>query len=148
MHSEGVKVAFNVVMAISRQPTEFLSVSPNITAAALVRDVTGGLQQKIFFTVRAERKHNDVFGRIEISVPRARLNTPEGRTTERKSQALRAYQRRTLAADALIAASYLAGTNTRRVRRALAALFGGREQRQSPARGERHVASVTLRCVS
>ena len=42
-----------------------------------------------------------------------------------KSQALRAYQRRTLAVDALIAGSYLAGTNTRRVRRALAALFGG-----------------------
>ena len=36
-----------------------------------------------------------------------------------------AYQRRTLAADALIASCYLAGTNTRRVRRALPALFGG-----------------------
>jgi len=35
------------------------------------------------------------------------------------------YQRRTLVADALIAGSYLAGTNTRRVRRALASLFGG-----------------------
>ena len=42
-----------------------------------------------------------------------------------KSQALRAYQRRTLAADALIASTYLASTNTRRVRHALAALFGG-----------------------
>jgi hypothetical protein len=41
------------------------------------------------------------------------------------SQVLRAYQRRTLAADALIASTYLAGTNTRRVRRALKALFGG-----------------------
>ena len=40
-------------------------------------------------------------------------------------KAPRAYQRRTLAADALIASTYLAGTNTRRVRRALAALFGG-----------------------
>ncbi len=57
---------------------------------------------------------------IEIAVPRARLTTSEGKTTEWKSQALRAYQRRTLAADALIAGSYLAGTNTRRVRRAMA----------------------------
>src|SRR5881396_783832 len=65
------------------------------------------------------------FGRVEIEVPRARLNTPDDKTTEWKSQALRAYQRRTLAADALIASTYLAGTNTRRVRRALAALFGG-----------------------
>ena len=60
-----------------------------------------------------------------VEVPRARLNTADGKTTEWKSKALRAYQRRTLVADALIAGSYLAGTNTRRVRRALAALFGG-----------------------
>jgi transposase-like protein len=65
------------------------------------------------------------FGRVEIEVPRARLSSPDGKTTEWKSQTLRAYQRRTLVADALIAGSYLAGTNTRRVRRALAALFGG-----------------------
>ena len=38
---------------------------------------------------------------------------------------LPAYRRRTKQADALIAGAYLAGTNTRRVRRALAALFGG-----------------------
>jgi transposase-like protein len=65
------------------------------------------------------------FGKTEITVPRARLNTPDGRTTEWRSEALRAYQRRTVAADALIAGAYLAGTNTRRVRRALAGLFGG-----------------------
>jgi putative transposase len=65
------------------------------------------------------------FGKTEIAVPRARLNGSDGKTTEWKSQALRAYQRRTLAADALIASTYLSGTNTRRVRRALKALFGG-----------------------
>jgi putative transposase len=65
------------------------------------------------------------FGKVEIAMPRARLNTPDGKTTEWKSRTLRAYQRSTLAADALIASTYLAGTNTRRVRRALAALFGG-----------------------
>jgi transposase-like protein len=65
------------------------------------------------------------FGQLKVAVPRARLNTADGKTTEWKSQALRAYQRRTLAADALIASCYLAGTNTRRVRRALGALFRG-----------------------
>jgi transposase-like protein len=64
------------------------------------------------------------FGRVEIAVPRARLSTA-GKTTEWNSKALQAYQRRTLVAEALIASSYLAGTNTRRVSRALAALFGG-----------------------
>src|SRR6266700_6539470 len=65
------------------------------------------------------------FGRVEIAVPRARLDTTEGKTTEWKSTALRAYQRRTKQADSLIAGAYLAGTNTRRVRRALTAVFGG-----------------------
>ena len=63
------------------------------------------------------------FGKTEITVPRARLQTRDGNTTEWHSQVLRSYQRRTLTADALIASAYLAGTNTRRVRRALAALF-------------------------
>ncbi len=65
------------------------------------------------------------FGKTEITVPRARIEAGDGTTSEWKSKALRAYQRRTKAADALIASTYLAGTNTRRVRRALAALFGG-----------------------
>jgi putative transposase len=63
------------------------------------------------------------FGKTEITVPRARLETSHGKTTEWHSKALRTYQRRTLTADALIASAYLAGTNTRRVRRALSALF-------------------------
>jgi putative transposase len=81
------------------------------------------------------------FGPIEIAVPRARLTKPEGGTAEWKSQALRAYQRRTLAADALIASSYLAGTNTRRVRRALAALFGGTVGKDTVSRTWRKVKS-------
>src|SRR5260221_3335322 len=87
------------------------------------------------------RSLTGTFGPIEIAVPRARLTTSEGKTTEWKSQALRAYQRRTLAADALIASSYLAGTNTRRVRRALAALFGGTVGQDTVSRTWRKVKS-------
>src|SRR6188472_1182925 len=85
------------------------------------------------------RSLTGTFGPVEIAVPRARLNTPEGRTSEWKSQALRAYQRRTLAADALIASTYLSGTNTRRVRRALAALFGGAVGKDTVSRTWRKV---------
>ena len=85
------------------------------------------------------RSLTGTFGAVEIAVPRARLNTPEGRTTEWRSQALRTYQRRTLAADALIASTYLAGTNTRRVRRALAALFGGAVGKDTVSRTWRKV---------
>jgi putative transposase len=86
------------------------------------------------------RSLTGTFGRIEIAVPRARLNTAEGKT-EWKSQALRAYQRRTLAADALIAGCYLAGTNTRRVRRALGALFEGAVGKDTVSRVWRKVKS-------
>src|SRR5215211_4169015 len=79
------------------------------------------------------------FGRTEITVPRARLDTPDGKTTEWHSKTLRAYQRRTLAADALIAGAYLAGTNTRRVRRALMALFGGAVSKDTVSRTWRKV---------
>jgi transposase-like protein len=87
------------------------------------------------------RSLTGTFGPIEIAVPRARLDTTEGGTREWKSQALRAYQRRTLAADALIASTYLAGTNTRRVRRALAALFGGAVGKDTVSRTWRKVKS-------
>jgi hypothetical protein len=55
------------------------------------------------------------FGRTEISVQRARLMGAGGKTNEWKSASLRAYQRRTRTADALIAGAYLSGTNTRRI---------------------------------
>jgi putative transposase len=79
------------------------------------------------------------FGKTEITVPRARLNTSDGKTTEWKSQSLRAYQRRTRAADALIAGAYLSGTNTRRVRRALVALFRGAVSKDTVSRVWRKV---------
>ena len=87
------------------------------------------------------RSLTGTFGPVEIAVPRARMTTSEGRTTEWKSQALRAYQRRTLTADALIASTYLAGTNTRRVRRALAVLFGGTVGKDTVSRTWRKVKS-------
>ena len=90
---------------------------------------------------RRSRTLLGTFGQVEIAVPRARLNTADGKTTEWKSQVLRAYQRRTMAADALIAGCYLSGTNTRRVRRALRALFGGAVGKDTVSRVWRKVRS-------
>jgi transposase-like protein len=81
------------------------------------------------------------FGKVKIAVPRARLDTLEGKTAEWKSRTLRAYQRRTLAADTLIASCYLAGTNTRRVRRALSTLFAGAVGKDTVSRVWRKVKS-------
>ena len=72
-----------------------------------------------------ERTLMGTFGAVTVCVPRARLATPEGGTKEWRNASIPAYQRLTRRAEALIAGAYLSGTNTRRVRRALAALFGG-----------------------
>jgi putative transposase len=72
-----------------------------------------------------ERRLTGSFGPVAISVPRARLRAEDGTTREWRSAALPRYARMTRQVEALIAGAYLAGTNTRRVRRALAALFRG-----------------------
>src|SRR3954452_16649854 len=88
---------------------------------------------------RRTRTLTGTFGVTEVTVPRARLAAGDGRTVEWRSKALRAYQRRTKAADALIAGCYLAGTNTRRVRRALMALFNGAVGKDTVSRTWRKV---------
>ena len=74
---------------------------------------------------RREREVTGTFGKVTIAVPRARLESEDGTTTEWKNKTLPAYRRRTKEVEALIAGIYLSGTNTRRVGRALASLFRG-----------------------
>src|SRR5690242_18085424 len=61
------------------------------------------------------------FGPVEIVVPRARLSAADGTSREWQSAVLPRYARMTRQVEALIASAYLAGTNTRRVKRALQA---------------------------
>jgi putative transposase len=72
-----------------------------------------------------ERQLLGSFGPVEISVPRARMARADGGTREWNSPSLPRYARMTRQVEALIAGTYLAGTNTRRVKRALSALFDG-----------------------
>ncbi|WP_299657390.1 transposase, partial [uncultured Jannaschia sp.] len=72
-----------------------------------------------------DRQLTGTFGTQTVSVPRARIEDEEGKVTEWRSKALPRYQRLTKKAEALIASVYLAGTNTRRVKRALYGLFQG-----------------------
>ncbi len=71
-----------------------------------------------------ERQLLGSFGPVQVGVPRARM-AGEGGTREWRSSALPRYARMTRQVEALIAGTYLAGANTRRVKRALAALFRG-----------------------
>jgi transposase-like protein len=79
------------------------------------------------------------FGAVTVAVPRARLNTADGCTTEWVNKTLPAYRRRTREVDALIAGAYLAGTNTRRVGRALTAVFRGAISRSTVSRVWRQI---------
>jgi putative transposase len=70
-----------------------------------------------------ERTLTTSLGPTTIAMPRARLQQPDGATTEWQSQAVRRYQRRTELVDEAVLGVYLSGTNTRRIKGALAPLL-------------------------
>ncbi|MDR9395773.1 MAG: IS256 family transposase [Roseovarius sp.] len=72
-----------------------------------------------------DREIVGTFGPETVRVPRARIAGSDGQRREWRSRALPRYRRLTRKAEALIARAYLAGTNTRRVKRALSTLFAG-----------------------
>lgn len=63
-------------------------------------------------------------GLATITVPRARVKRPDGSTHEFRSELLPRYRRRTREIDEAILGVYLAGANTRRIKKALSPLFG------------------------
>jgi transposase-like protein len=70
------------------------------------------------------RKVTTEVGPVEIEIPRGRLFQPDGKSTEFQSGVVAKYQRRTRKVDEAILGTYLAGGNTRRIRKALAPLLG------------------------
>ncbi len=69
-------------------------------------------------------------GPLELSVPRGRV-FGDGGTEEFSSKVLPRYQRRTKRVDEAILSAYLAGANTRRVRKALEPLLGSQHLSKS-----------------
>ena len=104
-----------------------------------IRYGRGGERAKGYRHGHRERQLVGTFGTETVSVPRARIEGEDGRTTEWRSKALPRYQRLTKKAEALIAAVYLAGTNTRRVKRALFGLFQGAVSKDVVSRAWRKV---------
>ena len=64
-------------------------------------------------------------GPTTFAMPRARVVTPEGGTMEWRSELVPRYQRRSEQVDEAILGVYLSGTNTRRIKGALAPLLRG-----------------------
>ena len=90
---------------------------------------------------RRPRRLVTTFGPLELTVPRARLRDAAGER-EWRSELLPAYRRLSRRAEALVAQAYLAGVNTRRVRRALAGLFAGRVGKDAVSRAWRRARSA------
>ena len=72
-----------------------------------------------------ERTLTTSLGPTTFEVPRARLVTAAGTTTEWRSRTVARYQQRTARVDEALLGVYLAGTNTRRLKGALAPLLRG-----------------------
>jgi len=79
------------------------------------------------------------FGRMEIAVPRARLDTAEGKTNGMEEQGAAGLPAAHQAGRFADCRRLSAGTNTRRVRRALAAMFGGTVSKDTVSRVWRKV---------
>ena len=84
-----------------------------------------------------DRRLDTTFGPLVLAVPRARLADDDAGEREWRSKLLPAYQRLSRRAELLIAQVYLAGVNTRRVRRALQTLFAGRIGKDAVSRAWR-----------
>lgn len=72
-----------------------------------------------------ERTLTTSLGPTTFAMPRARVRTPEGGTAEWRSELVPRYQRRSERVDEAILGVYLSGTNTRRIKGALAPLLRG-----------------------
>jgi putative transposase len=72
-----------------------------------------------------ERTLTTSLGPTTVAMPRARVRTAEGATTEWRSELVPRYQRRSERVDEAILGVYLSGTNTRRIKGALAPLLRG-----------------------
>ena len=81
-----------------------------------------------------ERTLTTSLGPATIPMPRARIQAADGTTAEWRSAPVTRYQRRTVRVDEMILGVYLAGTNTRRIKGALACCGMG-PSRKMPYRG-------------
>lgn len=72
-----------------------------------------------------ERTLTTSLGPTTFAMPRARVRTAEGATAEWRSELVPRYQRRSERVDEAILGVYLSGTNTRRIKGALAPLLRG-----------------------
>ena len=81
-------------------------------------------QRRGYGNVKQLRRSTTSTGVRDIRIPRGRIDNGDGTTSEFRSQLLPRYARRTREVDEAILGVYLAGGNSRRIRKALAPVLG------------------------
>ena len=137
-NEEGYDPIEDRLRAMVRQTIEAMFEEELAQALGRARYARGG-KGKGYRNGHRERELVGTFGTETVRVPRARIEGEDGRAREWRSKALPRYRRLTKKAEALIASVYLSGTNTRRVKRALFALFKGAVSKDVVSRAWRKV---------
>jgi transposase-like protein len=78
-----------------------------------------------------QRTITTAYGARELEIPRGRVLSEDGSSAEFRSALLPRYQRRSAEVDEAILGTYLAGANSRRIKKALAPLLGGKHLSKS-----------------
>ena len=123
-NEEGYDPIEDRLRGMVRQTIEAMFEEELAAALGRARDARGG-KARGYRNGHRDRELVGTFGRETVRVPRARIEGEDGRAREWRSKALPRYRRLTRKAEALIASVCLSGTNTRRFKRALFALFQG-----------------------
>lgn len=108
------RVAEAVELVLKEELAEALGTT-RYERSAVRRGYRNGSEERLITTSQGTRR---------IEVPRGRVAKPGGKTVEFRSQLLPRYARRTREIDEVILTCYLAGANSRRVKKALAPLLG------------------------
>jgi len=139
VNDDGYDLIEDRLRASVRAMIEMMFEEELATFLGRIRYGRSGGQVKGYRHGHRERQLIGTFGTETVRVPRARIEDAEGKVSEWRSKALPRYRRLTRKAEALIAAVYLAGTNTRRVKRALFGLFEGAVSKDVVSRAWRKV---------
>jgi len=100
-------------------------IDEELAALGAARSQRGGPVRVGYRHGKRSRTLTTSLGPTTIAMPRARLEGEDGRRREWRSAIIPRYQRRTERVDEAILGVYLSGTNTRRLRGALAPLLRG-----------------------
>lgn len=126
VEAEVIRLRQNIETQMRRRILEAIEVvlEEELTEALGTGRYERGEGRRGYRNGHESRRITTAVGTETLAVPRGRLVEDDGARREFRSEALPRYARRTREVDEAILDAYLAGANTRRIRKALAPLLG------------------------